>query len=112
MEINPKVALIIGITGQDGSYLAKFLLEKGYIVYGTSRDSVIANVQRLETLNIKNKIRLVTTLPNDFKSVCKTILNIKPAEIYNLAGLTSVALSFEYPIEAIDSIVNSSINWM
>ncbi len=112
MEINPKVALIIGITGQDGSYLAKLLLEKGYIVYGTSRDSDIANLQRLEILNIKNKIKLVTTLSNDFKSVCKTILDIKPTEIYNLGGLTSVALSFEHPIEAIDSIVNSTINWM
>ena len=98
MKKERKVALIVGISGQDGSYLAKLLLEKGYIVYGTSRDSDIANLKRLEILKIKNKIHLVTTLPNDFKSVCKTILDIKPNEIYNLAGLTSVALSFDHPI--------------
>ena len=112
MSDKKKIALIVGITGQDGSYLAKLLLDKGYEVYGSSRDAAIANTYRLKLLKIETRVKLVTTLPNDFRSVCKTILKVKPSEIYNLAGLTSVALSFEHPIEAIDSIANSTINWM
>ncbi len=107
-----KIALISGITGQDGAYLAKLLLTKDYEVFGTSRDSDLANLSKLKLLNINDKVKIVTTLPNDFRSICKTILNIRPTEIYNLAGQSSVSLSFDQPVEAIDSIANSTINWL
>ena len=78
-----KVALIVGITGQDGAYLAKLLLSKNYEVFGTSRDADLANTSKLNRLNIKDKVKIVTTLPNDFRSICKTLLTIQPTEIYN-----------------------------
>ena len=107
-----KVALIVGITGQDGAYLAKLLLSKNYEVFGTSRDADLANTSKLYRLNIKDKVKIVTTLPNDFRSICKTLLTIQPTEIYNLAGQSSVYLSFDQPVEAIESIANSTVNWL
>ena len=111
-KIEKKIALIVGITGQDGAYLAKLLLSKDYEVYGTSRDADMANTSKLEILKIREKVKIVTTITNDFRSICKTILKIKPDEIYNLAGQSSVSLSFDQPVEAIDSIANSTINWL
>ncbi len=72
----------------------------------------MANTSKLKHLNIWDKVKIVTTLTNDFRSICKTILMIRPSEIYNLAGQSSVSLSFDQPIEAIDSIANSTINWL
>jgi len=103
-------ALIFGISGQDGSYLSKFLLDKGYKVFGTSRSVVTNNFSYLKKINIKNDIEFSSVDPTDFKSVLKHISIIKPDEIYNLAGQTSVGLSFEQPLEALESIANATLN--
>jgi len=103
-------ALIFGISGQDGSYLSKFLLDKGYKVFGTSRSVVTNNFNYLKKINIKNDIELSSVDPTNFKSVLKHISIIKPDEIYNLAGQTSVGLSFKKPLEALESIANATLN--
>ena len=90
-----KKALITGITGQDGAYLARLLLEKGYEVIGSSRDSQISNVKNLSRLGIRESVRLESMSMNDFRSVLQLVHRIQPDEIYNLAGQSSVALSFE-----------------
>lgn len=108
--MSQKVALICGMTGQDGSYLAQFLLSKGYRVWGTSRDATNFNNTNLIRLNIVDKTKLVTMDPLDFRSVLTTINHVEPDEIYYLAGQSSVGLSFELPSETIQSIVLGSLN--
>jgi GDPmannose 4,6-dehydratase len=89
-----KVALITGITGQDGSYLAEFLLEKGYDVYGMHRRSSMDNHQgRIE--HLRGRIKLVCADMLDFSSLEKMIKEIKPDEIYNLASQSHVRISFD-----------------
>jgi GDPmannose 4,6-dehydratase len=105
-----KKALIIGISGQDGSYLAKLLLEEGYQVHGTSRDADLSNFNGLKKLNIIDRIKLHSMSLIDFRSVMQTILQIEPDEIYNLAGQTSVGLSFLQPVETLESISIGSLN--
>lgn len=105
-----KKALICGVTGQDGSYLAKLLLGKGYEVYGGSRDAQMANFNNLTKLEIVNYINLVSINIKDFRSVLQTILKIKPDEIYNLASQSSVSLSFEQPVETLESISIGTLN--
>ena len=107
-----KKALISGITGQDGAYLAKHLLELGYKVIGSSRDSQECDKTRLSKLGIENDIELISIAPNDFGSVLKALKNYLPNEIYNLAGLTSVSLSFEQPFESMDSIACGTLNFL
>src|SRR5450755_1646385 len=103
-------ALICGVGGQDGAYLAHFLLGKGYEVVGTSRDATSMNRQGLKSLEIGERIQVVSMAPNDFRSVLQTVTRIAPDEIYNLAGQTSVGLSFEQPVETIESIVIGVLN--
>ncbi|MGF7216818.1 GDPmannose 4,6-dehydratase [Spirosoma lacussanchae] len=105
-----KKALICGVTGQDGAYLAKMLLGKGYEVYGGSRDAQMASFKNLALLNIQQDIQVVSININDFRSVLQTILKIKPDEIYNLAGQSSVSLSFEQPVETLESISIGTLN--
>ncbi len=105
-----KKALICGVSGQDGTYIAKLLLEKGYDVYGGSRDSQASSFSNLEKLGIKEAVKFVSVNLNDFRSVLHTITNIRPDEIYNLAGQTSVSLSFEQPVETFESIIVGTIN--
>jgi GDPmannose 4,6-dehydratase len=88
-----KKALICGISGQDGAYLAKLLLEKGYIVIGTSRDAQLSSFSNLQKLGIYEKITFETMALNDYRSVLNVVMNTLPDEIYNLAGQTYVALS-------------------
>ena len=107
-----KKALIAGITGQDGAYLARHLLGLGYEVVGTSRDSSSCNTSRLERLSIQRDVELVSLAPNDFRSVLKTLTSIVPDEIYNLAGQTSVGLSFEQPVECMESIAGGTLNFL
>jgi GDPmannose 4,6-dehydratase len=109
-DILMKKALIIGISGQDGSYLAKLLLQKGYEVHGTSRDADLSSFSGLKKLNIYDKVKLYSTSLVDFRSVMQTILQIEPDEIYNLAGQTSVGLSFTQPVETLESISIGSLN--
>ena len=105
-----KKALIIGISGQDGSLLTKYLLDKNYDVYGTSRDFELSPFVGLKKLKIFNDVKIYSMVLNDFRSVIKIINNIKPDEIYNLAGQTSVGYSFLQPVETIESIVNGCLN--
>ena len=97
-----KVALIFGITGQDGSYLAEFLIRKGYTVHGVKRRSSSLNTSRIDHLyeephQTKRKFVLHYGDVTDSLSVSTIIKNIKPDEIYNLAAQSHVAVSFEVP---------------
>ena len=102
--------LIIGISGQDGAYLANHLLLLGYEVHGTSRDAELSNFSSLKRLGIYEKIKLHSMSLIDFRSVMQTILEIRPNEIYNLAGQTSVGLSFIQPVETLESISIGTLN--
>jgi GDPmannose 4,6-dehydratase len=105
-----QTALIAGVTGQDGAYLAHHLLRLGYRVVGTSRDAQMADLSRLERLGIGGDVEVVSLAPNDFRSVLKVVSSIQPEQIYNLAGQTSVGLSFEQPVECMDSISVATLN--
>ena len=105
-----KKALICGITGQDGAYIGKLLLEKGYEVIGGSRDIQMSNFNNLERLGIKKDINLVSININDFRSTLQSIFKFKPDEIYNLAGQSSVGLSFDQPVETLESISIGTLN--
>ncbi|NQU07904.1 MAG: GDP-mannose 4,6-dehydratase, partial [Candidatus Abyssubacteria bacterium] len=89
-------ALITGITGQDGSYLADFLLEKGYDVYGMVRRSSTENFERIN--HIRDKISLVQADLTDQGSMIKIIDEIRPAEVYNLAAMSFVQTSWDQPV--------------
>jgi len=103
-------ALICGVGGQDGAYLAKLLLSKGYEVWGTSRDAQLSTFANLQHLGIRDKVTTISMATNDFRSVLQAIVRSQPTEIYNLAGQTSVGLSFEQPAEALESIATATIN--
>lgn len=103
-------ALICGIAGQDGSYLAKLLLDKGYEVIGTSRDAMMTSFNNLHRLGIADRVQTTSMAINDFRNVLNTIQRYQPDEIYNLAGQTSVALSFDQPVEAMESIASGTLN--
>jgi GDPmannose 4,6-dehydratase len=106
----PRRALICGVGGQDGAYLARFLLAKGYEVVGTSRDAANAQRAGLRQLGVDATVSVVSMAPNDFRSVLQTVTRVAPDEIYNLAGQTSVGLSFDQPVETIESIVIGVLN--
>ena len=90
-----KVALITGITGQDGSYLAEFLLEKGYEVHGVHRRSSVSNIGRIE--HILDKVTLHDGDLSDSSSLIRIISLTQPDEIYNLAAQSHVQVSFDVP---------------
>jgi len=110
--MNSKTALIAGVTGQDGAFLARDLLQKGYRVVGSSRDALNCDTHRLQRLGIENDIELISLAPNDFRSVLKAFSTVLPDEIYNLAGQTSVGLSFEQPVECMESISGGTLNFL
>lgn len=105
-----KTALICGISGQDGAYLAKLLCDKGYQVVGTSRDAQISSFSNLKKLGIKEEIKLVSMSLTDFRSVLQVLSRTQPDEIYNLAGQSSVGLSFDQPVETLESIATGTLN--
>ena len=105
-------ALICGISGQDGAYLARFLLEKGYEVTGTSRDAMATSFANLARLGIRGKVKTVSMAINDFRSVLQTLSKAAPDEIYNLSGQSSVGLSFEQPVETMESISLATLNFL
>ena len=92
-----KRALITGITGQDGAYLADFLLKRGYKVYGTYRRSSTPNFWRLQTLDVLDKIILISADMTDFSSLMEAVTISDPDEIYNLAAQSYVGSSFDQP---------------
>ena len=103
-------ALITGVSGPDGSYLAQFLLEKGYDVYGASRDAQAASFSNLEKLGIRNQVKPVSMSLNDFRSVLQALVQTEPDEIYNLAAQSSVGLSFDQPVETMESVSIGTLN--
>lgn len=103
-------ALICGIGGQDGAYLARLLLEKGYQVWGTSRDAQMATFQNLRALGVKERLTLLSMAPNDFRSALSALTRSDPDEVYFLAGQSSVGLSFEQPAETLESIALGTLN--
>src|SRR5699024_8072689 len=92
-----KIALITGITGQDGSYLAEFLLEKGYEVHGITRRASISNTARIDHLIKNNSITLHDGDLSDSSSLVRIIALVQPDEIYNLAAQSHVQVSFDVP---------------
>jgi GDPmannose 4,6-dehydratase len=100
-----KKALITGIMGQDGAYLAKLLLSKNYKVYGAYRRNSNYSNNRLRILGIEDKVELINLEINEFNSVEYTINSIKPDEIYNLAAMSFVASSFKQPLYTIIQIL-------
>lgn len=103
-------ALICGVSGQDGAYLARYLLQKGYEVFGTSRDTQASEFRNLKSLGIFNQIRFESMALGDFRSVIQVLTRVAPDEIYNLAGQSSVGLSFEQPVETLESISVGTLN--
>jgi GDPmannose 4,6-dehydratase len=97
-----KKALITGITGQDGAYLSKLLIEKGYEVYGAFRRTSELTLNRLKLLGVDDKIKYVPIELLEFTNIYRTIEKIQPHEIYNLGSQSFVALSFEEPIFTAD----------
>jgi GDPmannose 4,6-dehydratase len=105
-----KKALLCGISGQDGAYLSRFLLGKGYDVHGTARDAQMATFYNLNKLGIRDQITVHSMALNDFRSVIQVLADVQPDEIYNLAGQSSVGLSFEQPVETLESISVGTLN--
>ncbi len=106
----PRRALICGISGQDGAYLARHLLGLGYEVWGTSRDAEGASLGNLARLGLREQVRLLSMAPEDFRSVFIALTKAMPREVYYLAGQSSVALSFELPAETLQSVVLGTLN--
>jgi len=105
-----KTAVIFGISGQDGAFLTEFLLEKKYKVIGISRDAQGSAFANLKRLGLKDKVEFVSASIHDFRSVLQVVSNYKPDEIYNLAGQSSVGLSFDQPVETFESISIANLN--
>jgi GDPmannose 4,6-dehydratase len=111
---SPKVALVFGITGQDGSYLAELLLEKGYVVHGVRRRSSSFNTARIDHLInnqsiFESKLFLHYGDLADATSISEVITQIMPDEIYNLAAQSHVGLSFEMPVYTVDVVAMGSL---
>src|SRR6266404_6351273 len=105
-----KTALIFGISGQDGAYLAHMLLSKGYRVHGTSRDAEAMRFGNLIRLGIKEQVQLHSASLADFRSTLSILTIVEPDEIYNLAGQSSVLLSFDQPVETFESVTVGTLN--
>lgn len=105
-----KTALVCGVSGQDGSYLAKLLLEKGYRVVGTSRDAQVASFANLRRLGVRDDVECCSMILTDFRSTLQTLVRVKPHEVYNLAGQSSVSLSFDQPVETMESVSLGTLN--
>ena len=105
-----KTALITGVSGQDGAYLAKLLLEKGYRVCGTHATREFPRLRNPQRLGIRDQVKLESVALNDFRSVIQALFKVQPDEIYHLAGQSSVSLSFEQPVETQESIYVATLN--
>lgn len=107
----PKVALITGVTGQDGAYLSKFLLDKGYVVVGMKRRTSLINTTRLDENDIYShpNFRLEYGNMSDGSSLHRLLLKHRPDEIYNLAAQSHVRVSFDVPEETVDVVANGTL---
>ncbi|MBK5258913.1 MAG: GDP-mannose 4,6-dehydratase [Thermoanaerobaculia bacterium] len=102
-----KTALIFGVSGQDGAYLSRLLLDKGYFVHGTSRDAARQLFTGLQALGVRERVTTHSLSMLDSGELQRLIDEVRPDEIYNLAGLSSVALSFVEPEMARESIAEA-----
>jgi GDPmannose 4,6-dehydratase len=98
------------VSGQDGAYLSAWLLKQGYAVCGTSRDAQVSRFGGLRALRIRDQIQLESMAPTDFRSVLQVLSKFEPDEVYNLAGQSSVGLSFQQPVETLESIATGTLN--
>jgi GDPmannose 4,6-dehydratase len=105
-----KTAFICGISGQDGAYLAQLLLQRGYRVAGSSRDAQISSFANLHRLNLRQQVEVESVALTDFRSVLQALIKVEPDEVYNLAGQSSVGLSFQQPVETMESISIGTLN--
>src|SRR5438309_105012 len=110
MKARTDAALILGASGQDGAYLAELLLKRGLDVHGTSRDKEISSFANLRSLGLYNSVKLHSAVVSNFRSVLEVIKAVQPHYIFNLAAQSSVGLSFQQPVETIDSIMHGTIN--
>ncbi|CAN5190104.1 GDP-mannose 4,6-dehydratase [soil metagenome] len=105
-----KKALVCGVSGQDGAYLSKLLVDKGYEVVGVSRDAEMSRFEHLSRLGVRDSMTFRSMTLNDFRSVLQVLAEVAPDEIYNLAGQSSVGLSFTQPVETMESIALGTLN--
>ena len=105
-----KSALIFGVSGQDGALLARLLHERGYSVHGASRDAQVADFHNLDRVGVRGHVRLHSAVTTDFRSVLQVLSRVAPDEVYLLAGQSSVGLSFEQPVETLESISLGTLN--
>lgn len=105
-----KTAVIFGVSGQDGAFLSRLLLEKKYRVIGVCRNTGKAFLNNLDRLNIQHRIELVASSIGHFEHVKQIIQEYKPDEIYNLAGQSSVSHSFVNPVETFEGISIGTLN--
>ncbi|MDB5223000.1 MAG: gmd [Chitinophagaceae bacterium] len=107
-----KNAIIIGISGQDGAYLAELLLEKGYKVYGITRDILDFDDKKLRYLGINNNVEIIELSSLDKDRIIKVLKKIAPDEIYNLSSQSSVGYSFLDPFSTLNYNILSVLNWL
>ena len=105
-----KTAVIFGVSGQDGAFLSRLLLEKKYRVIGVCRNTGKAFLTNLDLLNIKHRIELVASSIGHFEHVKQIVQEYKPHEIYNLAGQSSVSRSFKEPVATFEGISMGTLN--
>ncbi|HYN80877.1 MAG TPA: GDP-mannose 4,6-dehydratase [Gemmatimonadaceae bacterium] len=110
MSDSSRTALICGVSGQDGAYLAQLLLTRGYTVHGASRDAEARSFRNLRKLGLLDSVRLESLTITDFRSVLQALRRVRPDEVYNLAGQSSVGLSFDQPVETLESISVGTLN--
>jgi len=103
-------ALILGVTGQDGGYLARLLLQRGYEVAGTTIDDSPVSLANLERLGLRTQVETSVLDLIDSEALLALVRRHRPDEVYNLAGQTSVSLSFERPVETLRSIAEGTLN--
>ncbi len=90
--------------------MSQFLLDRGYEVHGTSRDAQASSFSNLNRLGIRDRVTLSSMSVNDFRSVLQVLIRVRPTEVYNFAAQSSVGLSFDQPVETLESVATGSLN--
>ncbi|RZK14185.1 MAG: NAD-dependent epimerase/dehydratase family protein, partial [Flavobacterium sp.] len=107
-----KKAIIIGISGQDGSYLAELLISKGYLVTGITRDGLDFKDKNLRYLGIENDVELIELPVLDKERILKILKKVRPSEVYNLSAQSSVGYSFIDPFSTLNYNISSVLYWL
>ena len=90
--------------------MSQFLLDRGYEVHGTSRDAQASSFANLDRLGIRDRVKLSSMSITDFRSVLQVLIRVRPTEVYNFAAQSSVSLSFDQPVETLESVATGSLN--